>query len=60
MIGETSEKLLTSRTDNFKNVLTTEYRKREEEIDGLETQVAHLNLHENQYRIIVEERDHYK
>jgi hypothetical protein len=37
MIGETSEKLLTSRTDNFKNVLTTEYRKREEEIDGLET-----------------------
>jgi len=29
MIGETSEQLLTSRTDNFKITLTTEYRKRE-------------------------------
>ncbi len=44
MISKTSEKLINSRKDTFKENLMGEYRNRQDEIMNLENRVAHMSL----------------
>jgi len=49
MIQKTSDNLMTSRKDTFKDILMGEYRSRQDDINSLESKVAHMSLQEHQH-----------
>lgn len=49
MISRTSEILTTSRKDAFKELLMSEYRNRQNEINSLENKVNQMSLQEHQH-----------
>lgn len=49
MISRTSEIITTSRKDAFKELLMTEYRNRQNEINSLENKVNQMSLQEHQH-----------
>lgn len=59
MISKTSDTLLTSRKDVFKDTLMETFRSKQNDINELEGKVAKLSLQEHQYEKVALERDEY-